>query len=233
MSLYTLGSGCQFPSQVACNDNATGRAVISHSLTAGTTYFLAVWDNAGSYIAGETDLELRVSPATAPSVVTLPPTNISSSVTLNGTVNANGLLGRFWFEWGATTSLGSTSQVRVLLNTAALLSTNLVVTGFQPNTLYYYKMVATNILGRTDGALETFLWNNAAPTLSEFDREFGATSFEFTGTPAHLYQVQQSTNLINWTDLGRAIETSPALYEYRHSLPTPAPQQLFYRVRQP
>ena len=141
-----------------------------------------------------------------------------------------------WNAIGANdiaTNLGNTTQAKVLFASALEFNTNLVVTGYAPNTLYYYRIVATNALGRIDGALQTFRWNNAAPVLSAFDREFGAARFEFIGGASHLYLAQQSTNLVNWTDLGAARELSTGSYEVRHSLPTPAPPRSFYRVKQP
>ena len=235
IGLYTLAGGCQFANQIACNDNSFGRAVLSATLAAGTTYYIAVWDNAPAYVPSETDLQLRVSPATAPTVVTLSATNLSASgVTLTGSMNANGLLSRFWFEWGLTPSLGSTSAVRIVFASANTFYTNAVITGYQPNTLYYYRLVATNNLGASRGDLQTFVWNNTAPDIIAPEKLSPTTfRFEFAGQTNHLYMVQGSTNLVEWTDLGLARERSPAAFEFQHSVPPPAPPNRFYRVRLP
>jgi hypothetical protein len=233
IQLYTLGGGnCSSQNQVACNDNSFGRAVLSWPLSAGTTYHLAVYDNATNYVPGETDLQLRVAPATAPTVVTLPPSSISSTgVMLNGTINANGLLSRFWFEWGATPSLGSTSAVRVLFATAATFDTNIVVSGFVPGVTYSYRMIGTNSLGRGQGQLQTFTFTNTPPEIIAYEYESsGAFNVEFEGAASHLYVVQGSTNLIDWTDVGVATNASPTIYFYRHTTPD---RQRFYRVKQP
>ena len=237
MALYTLPNGCAAPSQVACNDNGLGRAVLFQTLTAGTTYYLAIWDNSPAYIPGETRLQLRVSPATAPSVDTLPPLSLASTgVVLSGTVNGNGLLGRFWFEWGATSSLGSTSQVKVFFANATAFPTNLPVTGFQPNTPYQYRMVATNIQGRAEGPLQTFVWSNTPPVLTgpNFPESSAGKAFEFffTGNTNQLYVIQASTNLLDWTDLGAATNRETSQFNFRHSLPPSSPSH-YYQIRLP
>jgi hypothetical protein len=235
IALYTLPAGCQFPAQIACNDNGFGRAVLAQALTAGTTYYLAVWDNAPAYIPGETEVQLRVSPATAPDAETLPATNIqSANVTLTGRFNPNGAQGRYWFEWGPTPSLGSTSQIKIMLSGTADIHTNLVITGHAPNTLYYYRLVATNNLGRTDGALRTFRWDTTRPTLdtNTLVRVGNTTYFEFIGATNHAYLVQTSTNLSDWVSLAPSVGTNPPVYQVLH-VPTNAPRQLFYRVLLP
>ena len=233
IQLYTLtGGNCASPSQVACNDNSFGRSVLSWPLSAGVTYHLAVYDNAMKYVPGETDLQLRVAPATAPTVVTLPPSSITSTgVVLNGTINANGLLSRFWFEWGPTPSLGSTSSVRVLFATAATFHTNITVSGFQPGVTYSYRMVGTNNLGRGEGQLQTFVFSNAPPQITTHGYDVSrAFLLEYSGAASHLYLIQGSTNLIDWLDLGLAEEFSPARFRFRDS---DFNRQRFYRVRQP
>jgi hypothetical protein len=235
IAIYKLVGGCQFADQVACSDNGVGRAVLPASLSANTTYHIAIWDNAPTYIPGETDLQLRVAPAGAPTnVVTLPPTNISmASVTLSGLVNANGRPTRFWFEWGPTTNLGMASVTNLILSSATTLLTNAMITGHLPNTLYYYRLVATNNLGRGQGELQTFLFYNTPPLLVAPGRDFNTFHFEFVGHTNHLYRVEASTNLVDWLDLGLANEESPGSFEFMHSLPVPVSPYRYYRVRLP
>ncbi len=241
IGLYTLGAGgCgQAASQIACADNSFDRAVLVANLTANTTYHIVVWDNAPLYVPGETALRLRVSPATRPTVETQPLLSISSTgAVLGASVNANGVLSRFWFEWGPTESLGSTSAVKVLLPNATTYTTNLAVSGFQRDTDYHYKIVATNALGRSIGALQTFRWNSTPPTDLIFQQEAGASVLNFTGEPFHQHLIQGTTNLVNWIDLGLATtnftqSSSTTYFEYRHTPPPPAPAQYYYRIRLP
>jgi hypothetical protein len=243
MQLYTLtGGDCSAPNQVACIDNSFGRARFSQTLNAGTPYLLAVFDNATNYVPGETDLQLRVTPAMAPTVATLPPSSLTSTgAMLHGTVTANGVVPtRFWFEWGPTASLGSNSASKLIFDRDSIFTTNLVVTGFAPGATYFYRLVATNALGRGEGALQTFTFTNAPPQITTFGFESDLSRtflIEFAGATQHLYVIEHSTNLVDWTSVfppgiqpELAIEASPGFFIYRsdHSEP-----QLFYRVKQP
>lgn len=240
IGIYTFPNGCgQTPNQVACNDNGLGRSVLSVNLTAGTTYYIAVWDNSPTYVPGETALRLRISPATKPSAITGPVLSISSTgAVLGTTVNANGLLSRFWFEWGSTTSLGSTSAVKVLFAGASTFVTNIAVSGFQRDQDYYYAVIATNSMGRTTGVTNTFRWSSNPPDdMTYVDNGGGDFRIEFTGAPFHNYLIQGSTNLINWIDLGLAttnqLNGTDSAFYFRHTQSPPAASRFFYRIRMP
>jgi hypothetical protein len=236
IALFTLtGGNCNAPNQIACNDNSFGRARFSFDLTASVAYYLAVYDNSSNYVAGETDLQLRVTPAMAPTVVTLPPSSITSTgAALNGTITANGVVPtRFWFEWGPTTSLGNSTRTNLIFNRDLIFTTNLTASGFTPGTLYYYRMVGINSLGRSEGQLRTFSFSNAPPQITTFgfNENLGTVyQIEFGGAAQHLYVVEGSTNLVDWINLGSATESSPTSFLFQHSAIEP---KRFYRVRQP
>jgi len=89
----------------------------------------------------------------APSVVTLPATNIDLNVaTLNGTVNANHFSSSATFEWGLTSSYGNTingtpSTITGNTTTAVLAG----LSGLLPGTTYHFRCVGTNAAGITNG----------------------------------------------------------------------------------
>jgi len=252
MTIYTSVGGCNGPFaelQGGCNDNTLGRAAFSHVLDGGTQYYIVVWDNSPDPISGETRVQLRVSPATAPTAITLPATSISSTgAVLNGIVNNNGAsdnggraLARFWFEWGPTLAYGNSSQAKLMFaGSTTALTTNLPVgpvSGvFLPNTIYHFRMVATNSLGRTNGEDLTFVWSNTPPRITSPQRlASGSFRFQFTGNPGQLYEIQGSTNLgavAAWTDLGLATNLSSTLFQYTHTGTAATPFR-FYRVRLP
>jgi hypothetical protein len=89
-------------------------------------------------------------------VSTNPATNLtSSSATLNGTVNPNGLTTSVHFEYGPTTSYGfSTTAHNHSGNTTQSVSAN--ITGLSPNTTYHFRLVATNSNGTRHGSDRTF-----------------------------------------------------------------------------
>ena len=79
----------------------------------------------------------------------------SSSATLNGTVNPNGLTTTVHFEYGTTTNYGFTTANSIHTgNTTQNVSAN--ITGLSPNTTYHFRLVATNSGGTSYGNDMTF-----------------------------------------------------------------------------
>ena len=89
-------------------------------------------------------------------VTTNAATNVtSSSATLNGTVNPNGLTTAVHFEYGTTTNYGHTTANRNYSgNTTQNVSAN--ITGLRPNTTYHFRLVGTNNGGTSYGSDRTF-----------------------------------------------------------------------------
>ena len=81
-----------------------------------------------------------------PESLTQPVTNLSKTgVTLNGTVNPNGLSTTITFEYGTTTSYDSTvkpSQSPVTGNSITNVSAN--ISGLTLGTIYHYRVKAEN-----------------------------------------------------------------------------------------
>jgi hypothetical protein len=79
----------------------------------------------------------------------------SSSATLNGTVNPNGLTTMVHFEYGTTTSYGFTTVSQTKTgNTTQGVSAN--ITALSPNTTYHFRLVGTNSGGTRHGSDRTF-----------------------------------------------------------------------------
>ncbi len=133
---------------------------------------------AGTYGAGD---YITSGPTTAQTAITNSAAGITSTTaTLNGTVNPNGISATVQFDYGTTTSYGTTvtaSQSPVTGSSNVNVSANL--TGLTPNTLYHFRCWATNAAGTTYGADSTFttLNNGAAQdsvSLPTFTRVQGA-----------------------------------------------------------
>jgi hypothetical protein len=83
-------------------------------------------------------------------------TNVtSSSATLNGTVNPNGLTTSVHFEYGPTTSYGFTTATHNY-NGITTQNVSANITGLSPNTTYHFRLVATNSGGTRYGGDRTF-----------------------------------------------------------------------------
>jgi hypothetical protein len=89
-------------------------------------------------------------------VTTNAATNVaSSSATLNGTVNPNGLTTSVHFQYGTTTNYGSTTPSHSYGgNMTQSISAN--ISGLSASTTYHFRIVATNGAGTRYGADRTF-----------------------------------------------------------------------------
>lgn len=108
--------------------------------------------------------------APAAEVVTQPTTNpAATSATLNASVDANGGATTALFQYGTTTSYGSTAPVTLVPdNSSAPLSVNASVIGLTAHVVYHCRIVATNTSGTSYGEDVTFVSNAtpSAPVLS-------------------------------------------------------------------
>jgi plastocyanin len=79
--------------------------------------------------------------------------------TLNGTVNPNGKLTKYFYKWGTTESYGATTSVKSAGEGTEGVSVPETLKGLAPGTLYHYRLVAenaANTAGPTEGADRTF-----------------------------------------------------------------------------
>jgi hypothetical protein len=91
-----------------------------------------------------------------PIVTTNAATNVASfSATLNGSVNPNGLTTTIHFQYGTTTSYGSTTANQTFTgNTTRNVAAN--ISGLSASTTYHFRIVATNSAGTRFGSDRTF-----------------------------------------------------------------------------
>jgi phosphodiesterase/alkaline phosphatase D-like protein len=95
--------------------------------------------------------------ATGPPVVATNPATLlaSFSATLNGSLNPHGLNTTVSFQYGPTTAYGSTTPMQTKTgNTYLGIVAN--ISGLSPNTLYHFRIVATNSAGTRFGGDRTF-----------------------------------------------------------------------------
>lgn len=152
------------PGTAAGNANTSVSANVT-GLTAGTIYHfrLKTVNTLGTtYGSDKTFTTL----GQAPSATTLAATSVlTTSATLNGTVNANLLSTTVTFEYGLTTSYGSTiaaSPSPVTGSTNTSVSANL--SALSPGAIYHFRVKAVNTLGTTNGNDLTFTTTGQAPS---------------------------------------------------------------------
>ncbi|MDI6787592.1 MAG: glycine-rich protein [Planctomycetota bacterium] len=94
-----------------------------------------------------------------PSCTTGSTINITAySATLNGTVNANGVLvTACYFDYGTSPSYGSTATASPAVGGGGgNVAVSAPLSGLTPTTQYYFRVVATNAQGTTNGNNQTF-----------------------------------------------------------------------------
>ncbi|HBJ84802.1 MAG TPA: hypothetical protein DDZ88_13210 [Verrucomicrobiales bacterium] len=102
--------------------------------------------------------------APAPTVTLTNPTALTTaSATLHGTVNANSLPTTAHFEYGLTTSYGTTASVTLSpTDGSTVQNVSASITGLTSGTLYHYRLSATNSTGTSVTADSTFTILTAA-----------------------------------------------------------------------
>jgi hypothetical protein len=108
-----------------------------------------------------------------PEVTTQAASEISGkAATLNGTVNPGSLATTYWFEYGLTSSYGTSVPVPGQSAGAGVeaVSESRSLSGLQPEATYHYRIVASNSEGPTYGKDTTFV----AQPITSFLASFGS-----------------------------------------------------------
>ncbi len=106
-------------------------------------------------------------PGAAPAVTTGAASGVSEvSATIAGTVNPNNLSTNYLFQYGTSTSYGSTSPSADAGSGDTETSVSATVAGLMPGTTYHYRLQATNADGTTNGPDATFVTSTGTPSLT-------------------------------------------------------------------
>jgi len=132
-------------------------------LASSTYHYRVVAQNSLITVYGN-DMTLNTN-ASAPTAITgLATSTTSSTATLNGIVNANNSSTTVTFEYGLTTSYGSSVNVPES-PVLGIIPVNVTgaITGLSNNSVYHYRIVAVSAIGTTYGADMTFNTSILAP----------------------------------------------------------------------
>jgi uncharacterized protein (TIGR02145 family) len=135
-------------------------------LTAGTIYHFRIKAENSLGIAYSSDMTFTTL-GQVPTALANPATNLQvKAATINGTVNGNYLSSIVVFEWGTTTSYGTTNiptQSPATGSTPVNVNTDL--SGLTPGTTYHFRIKAINELGSTYSNDMTFTTLGHVPTV--------------------------------------------------------------------
>ncbi|MEW6330692.1 MAG: DUF5050 domain-containing protein [Pseudomonadota bacterium] len=139
-------------------------------LTAGTNYCyrLRAYNTAGDSSYTSESCATTQAATTQPTATTNAATAITSnSAMLNGSVNPNGIATGAFFQWGTTISYGNTTPSQVIGSGTSAVNFIANLTGLAPNTVYHFRVVATNGSGGTtfgnDQSFTTFPLGSGIP----------------------------------------------------------------------
>ena len=163
---------------------------------------------------------------------------VVANANLTGTINPNGAVTTFYFQYGLTAAYGSYSTTNTAATNAILAVTNLI-SNLSPNTTYHFRLLANNSVGTNAGVDLTFTTLAQAVNFKlsgAVQLPGGAFQFSFTNFSGLSFTVRGTTNLAlpftNWTVLGAPVESPPGQYQFTD------PQAMnkatrFYRVSSP
>ncbi|MDO8481685.1 MAG: hypothetical protein Q7S75_01210 [bacterium] len=89
------------------------------------------------------------------------PTDTTAVVT--GTVNADGALTNYWYEYGTTANLGNKSPNQIIGSSYSNVPSPGYITGLVKDTNYYFRLVAQNEFGTAAGAEYSFRTTTNTP----------------------------------------------------------------------
>jgi plastocyanin len=134
-------------------------------LTAATTYHFRLFAENSSGTSEGGDLTLRTTGPPLPTTSAATPVG-STTATLKGSVNPNGLATKYFFKYGtsATPYSAETAKTSVAAGTSPVAAST-GVTGLTPETIYHFRLFAENTSGTTEGGDLTL--TTAAPDTTD------------------------------------------------------------------
>ena len=182
-----------------------------------------------------------VAPITLPTTITLTASNVTSTTaTLDASVNPNGAVTTYSFNYGTTTGYGSSTPASNLPASTSPLIVTGQLTGLTPNTTYHYQVVATNSAGATNGLDVFFTTASAAtpPVLSGISLGAGGGfQVAFTNATGLSFSVLATNDLTapksTWPVVGTAVESPAGSGNYSYTNPAATDGPMFYILRQP
>ncbi len=190
-----LGSVPASPASVGSDNTYHSVSQTLTGLEPNHEYFESIFASnaAGDTSAGSGQESFATLPA-APAATTSAATSVTGSdATLNGTVNPENSSTTYYFQYGATTSYGSEIPISAASvgSDYSSHSESQTLTNLTPGQPYYYRMVAVDTTGTTDGAQQTFttLAVPGAPSDVKATADDGQATVTFTppttgGTPS-------------------------------------------------
>jgi len=168
VDVSTSGVGtCSLSAVSMCDNTVPTASATQQGYKIGTTQSYNEVTGLGSLDVATFLADFSSSTVPAPVVTTAAATSIvSTTATLNATVNPNGADTHVWFLYGTSSTLsGATQTASVDIGSGATATAvTAPITGLSSSTNYYFQVVAQNSTGTSSGAILSFTSAPPAPT---------------------------------------------------------------------
>ena len=183
---FEFGTTTSYGTRTATTSAGSGNSPSNHSVTisglaGGTTYhFRLVASNASGTTLGADRTFATVGPpaATTGAALSVAPT----TATLTGTVDPRGRSTSWRFEYGTTTSYGSSTPSKSAGSGTAPVAVSAPVDKLTPGVTYHYRLIASNSAGSVSGADGTFATPQAITLKSSSFRVIAGRFVSLSGT---------------------------------------------------
>ena len=157
---FEYGTSPNYGETTSSTDAGSGSDTVSVTyalagLSPGQTYHYRLV--AMNSLGGAYGQDATFQTSAAPSVTSGLATSVSStSESLTGTINPNGVDTTYYFDYGTTASFGETSPVADLGGGLSPSPVAMTITGLTAGSTYDFALVASSVLGNVVGATNTF-----------------------------------------------------------------------------
>ena len=173
--IFQYGTSTSYGSSTASARTGQGNSNVAVSATLvnlkpSTTYrYRIVATNAAGTTYGNGTIVTTASAAKAPTVTSATPTGVTGTgATLNGTVNPNGSSTVYYYQYGPTSSYGSSTATVSAGQGTSVSTAAMTVSGLVSSSTYHSRIVASNAAGSSYGSDQTFA-TTAPPPQSSYD----------------------------------------------------------------
>jgi putative hemolysin len=136
---------------------------------------------------------------TAPTVATTDATDVTSSTaTLNGTVNPNGGSTSYHFEYGTSTNYGTNTPTASAGSGTSAVSVSAGITGLTAETLYHFRIVASNSGGTSYGDDLTFTTGTSGGCEDNYEPNNTRTAAKSISVNTEIFALIDPASDIDW-----------------------------------
>jgi hypothetical protein len=160
---FEYGTSASYGLTTAAVDAGSGTTDVSArgtlpNLTNNTTYhYRLVATNAAGVARGSDKTFKTAAPASAPAISSRAATAVTSvGASLNAGVNPRSLATSVHFEYGTSTSYGTSTAEEAIGSAGSTVSVTAAIGGLKPGTKYNFRAVATSAAGIARGANRSF-----------------------------------------------------------------------------